>query len=364
MPVLNHEQFLRERHFPSLDGVRGLSVLAVVWHHTAPAFSGVAASQRGFLGVDMFFVLSGFLIVTLLLREQDRYGRVSLKDFYVRRSLRIFPLYYGLLLALAAVVLVAPGLRFAPEFFEDLPYLATYTSNWVHVAGLLGITWSLAAEEQFYLVWPPIERFLRRAVLLILAGAILINQAINFQLVDAWFPPGARHADLEILQITFTPILLGVGLAHLLHRRESYARWVSFFGSPWLPAVCIAALLGLASVPGDISGAPRLGIHLVLVVLLASLVVRRDTLGGLLTTFFVRRFGAVSYGVYLLHMFVLHFVNKALERSPLRFPLDQFVLCTLATWAAAEISYFVYEKRFLELKHRFSRVPRAAVARA
>src|SRR5688500_8977594 len=102
-PAVSHDAFLRTRHFGSLDGVRCFSILAVVWHHTDHSWVGAAWAGRGFLGVDMFFVLSGFLIVTLILREKDRTGTISLKDFYVRRTLRIFPIYYGLLLVLAAL---------------------------------------------------------------------------------------------------------------------------------------------------------------------------------------------------------------------------------------------------------------------
>ncbi|MGB2610895.1 MAG: acyltransferase, partial [Isosphaeraceae bacterium] len=94
-----HEQYLGTRTFASLNGVRGLCILSVLWHH-APGGLHALILERGFLGVDMFFVLSGFLIVTLLLRERDRTGSISLKKFYARRTLRIFPIYYLVLFTL------------------------------------------------------------------------------------------------------------------------------------------------------------------------------------------------------------------------------------------------------------------------
>ena len=162
-----HEDYLSRVHFGSLDGLRCASVLAVVWHHTATGVAWFPASDRGFLGVDMFFVISGFLIVTLLLRERDRTGGISLPRFYGRRTLRIFPIYYGVLAALTFVFLfVRPDGSQAGPFFDYLPFYLTYTSNWAADTGIMFIAWSLAAEEQFYVVWPPLEHRLRRRVLL------------------------------------------------------------------------------------------------------------------------------------------------------------------------------------------------------
>jgi peptidoglycan/LPS O-acetylase OafA/YrhL len=92
-----HHEFLEQRQFNLLDDVRCFCILTVLWHHANPPnFPPIL--KRGFLGVDMFFVLSGFLIVTLLLREQSTVGKISLRKFYARRALQIFPVYYGMLL--------------------------------------------------------------------------------------------------------------------------------------------------------------------------------------------------------------------------------------------------------------------------
>ena len=82
-----HQGYLETRVFGSLDGLRAASILAVVWHHTPLVYPDLVLSRRGFLGVDLFFIISGFLIVTLLLRERRRSGRISLRGFYVRRFL-------------------------------------------------------------------------------------------------------------------------------------------------------------------------------------------------------------------------------------------------------------------------------------
>src|SRR5260221_295593 len=104
-----HAGYLAIRTFGSLDGLRALSILAVVWHHTQEGFHFLPIAYRGFLGVDLFFMISGFLIVTLLLRERRRTGTISVKKFYIRRFLRIFPPYYAVLTLVAITVSLRPG---------------------------------------------------------------------------------------------------------------------------------------------------------------------------------------------------------------------------------------------------------------
>ena len=356
-----HAEHLALRTFPGLDALRGLSILGVVWHHTGELVPSLPLTLRGFLGVDVFFVLSGFLIVTLLLRERDRHGRISLRDFYLRRALRIFPLYYGVLAGLAALLWLVPGFSLAGSFWRDLPALLLYLSNWVGVTGLLSVTWSLAAEEQFYLLWPPIERWLGRAWLPLWVLAIAVNQLASFRLLDPLLPPGHRHADLEILQTTFTPILLGVGLAHALHDRRSYERLAAWLVRPWVRLGLLATILAVAHGVQDLSGWPRLALHLAMAASLGAWVVAPARPRGPLARLardegLLARLGRVSYGVYLLHLLVAHvIVEGVLPRLPVRLPGDRFVLCLAATWALAEASYRLYERPILRLKQRFSR---------
>ncbi len=353
-----HAAFRGTRVFGSLDGIRALSILAVVWHHAHGGVEHIALSTRGYLGVDMFFVLSGFLIVTLLLRERDKSGTISFGKFYARRSLRIFPLYYALLALLAVALLVKRQSSMAGPFFDDLPYLLTYTSNWVESASILAIAWSLATEEQFYLVWPPIEKFLRGAITPILVAALAFNQAINFGLLDGFLESvlGLDRTHLEILQATFTPILLGVALAHLLHSGAGFALVRRLTGFTGAPVVYLAATLACANwASDDISGLPRLLIQLSMTGLLAASVVKEHhMLRGLLSFRPLVRIGVVSYGMYLLHMFCLHGARVAEGKLAPDTPLLRFALCTLITWGVAEVSFRFFEGPVLRFKERFA----------
>jgi peptidoglycan/LPS O-acetylase OafA/YrhL len=181
-----HDEFLNTRTFHDLDGLRAISVIAVVWHHTAAlAFPDVHVLQQGLYGVDFFFAISGFLITTLLLREHRRTGRISYRRFLGRRALRIFPLFYVVLATYVLLTIATRrGTPEATEFFHNLPAFATYTSNWfVDLEHGTSVTfyfaWSLATEEQFYLLWPPLLILLlarwRRSVVAPIVAVLAAN---------------------------------------------------------------------------------------------------------------------------------------------------------------------------------------------
>jgi peptidoglycan/LPS O-acetylase OafA/YrhL len=314
-----HAAFLARRHFRALDGLRCIAIVAVVWHHAHQAqgeTGGWPIAGHGFLGVDLFFVLSGFLITTLLIRERTRTGTIGLKNFYVRRTLRIFPPYYAILLGLALFLgFVRPDATMKGAFFRELPWCLTYTTNWVEPTTLLSITWSLAAEEQFYLVWPQFERFLPRHALKVLFVLLIANQLINFRLADpvlrACF--GFVHDERKILQVTFTPILLGVLLAHLLHEERWYRRL-----------------------------APRVG------------GVREESLVAKgLSWRPLQAIGAVSYGMYLLHLLALDLVMRFEGRYGTMVPVVRFLSCLGLTFVAAFVMNRGFERPILRLKERF-----------
>lgn len=171
----------RFAHRPALDGVRAFAVAAVLVYH-----GGVAAVPGGFLGVDAFFVLSGFLITSLLLEEHARTGRVSLRAFYARRARRLLPAL-GAVLVFAATVYVGFGAS-----LRQLVPVVFYVANWPraagHEIGLMNHTWSLAIEEQFYIVWPLVLivglRWARRWLLAATVAAAAGSVALRFLLAD------------------------------------------------------------------------------------------------------------------------------------------------------------------------------------
>jgi peptidoglycan/LPS O-acetylase OafA/YrhL len=359
-----HETFLRTKTFSSLNGVRCLCCLAVIKAHVIPNYPEHGLFAHGSLGVDLFFGISGFLIVTLLIRERERRGTVSLGKFYARRTLRIFPIYYLMIFAVFFVYLaVSPwrpdGLRYYAWTF---PVLLTYTQDIIrtHLGGFFHC-WSLAMEEQFYLFWPTVEKFVSRAWRWgVIGGLLLLNQAVNFGLFDGLItriygdPEAVR---LPIFLITFTPILLGVLLAYLLNSRTSFGVLYRVLGYRWSPFLFLAMLIATCEVATEMSkGWPKLAVHLTLVLLLGSLVVREDHFARPILTFPpLARIGVISYGVYLYHVWVIVFIELAVNRLHLGAMnlAVELVLVTIATIAVAEASFRLIEQPLLRLKERF-----------
>lgn len=137
-----------------LDGLRGVSILAVVADHAR-----LLPARAGFLGVDVFFVLSGFLITSLLLEEWQQARRISLKKFYLRRTLRLLPALFAALVLIDAYTWIFVSPAYGAMSARDALTALFYSSNWVHIMdvqrpGIFAHTWSLSIEEQFYLIWP------------------------------------------------------------------------------------------------------------------------------------------------------------------------------------------------------------------
>jgi len=345
---------------PGLNGMRAIAVTAVVWHHSHPGIAELALTRRGFLGVDIFFVLSGFLITTLLLRERAEFGAISLRQFYVRRTLRIFPLYYAVLLALAAYFTFARQASEREAFFAGLPFYLTYTSNWFDASGMMSITWSLSAEEQFYLLWPPLLLLLGRWSVGALVVFLALNQAVNFGLLDAWLARiGMPYSSLDMLQCTFAPIILGVLLAFGIHNYR--AALMRFSATPILIAAAVVMFFA-ASVDGDIRGWPRLAVHLATVVLLAGIVLRPQMrLTRALEWRPIAYVGAISYGIYLLHMMGVDAARRILTRFGVEAPEALFALALLITIGIAGASFKYFETPLLNLRQRFRKTRAAAI---
>ncbi|MBN8729217.1 MAG: acyltransferase [Acidobacteria bacterium] len=339
-------------HFGSLDGLRCLSILAVIWHHSAGA-GRTGLAGMGHLGVSLFFLISGFLITTLLLRERQRTGRISLTRFYARRALRIFPAYYAVLGLY--VVFVLTRLRAMPEgeeFLANLPAFATYTSNWFvgPAVVLFGFAWSLAAEEQFYCAWPWVERALpSRAAVAVIVSVLAV--AIGWQ---TWGPPSPLGSPLLYRILANIPVTIcwGVLLAHVLHSPPGFASVQRLCGLRWsAPA---ALLLALAAMSVE---APWRVIELTFLLLVAACVIREDNgLRPLLAWPPLAYIGTISYGMYLYHVLVFRFVLQGLRAWAVELPhegLWLFALCTAGTIAVSALSYRFFESRFLRLKSRF-----------
>ena len=349
-----HAEYLRTRRFCSLDGLRFFSVVPVIWHHS---LSGPVAGLlgRGPLGVDLFFAISGFIITTLLLRERAATGTIAIGAFYARRALRIFPLYFAVLglSALRAGVWLPESSPVRVHFFHSLPFWATFTANWFvdfnapHPI-IFGFAWSLAAEEQYYLVWPWLVRAARswRLPVAVAAALLVADQAVEWGFFTGLLPPEglARRLVANIA----SPICMGALLAAALHHQRAFALGWRLLGQR-ASAPLALALLGLLLAG---SGVPQVAMQAAMALLVSTCCIRTDHgLAWLLDLPPLRWIGSISYGMYMVHIAVITAV-KALLPAGLG-PPWVFALAFAGTVVVAALSHRFFEGPFLRQGARF-----------
>ena len=353
-PAAAHSSYLRQGYFPALDGLRAVAIVGVLWHHSLP---GPREGWLGrlFVGVPLFFALSGFLITTRLLAERRQTGEIALGRFWLRRSLRIFPLYYAVLAAFALYLAWRPADLGSQHFFENFGFYATYTSNWfvdyaVPYPVWFGFAWSLATEEQFYAWWPPLLRRCQSSAqaMLALLGVLALGQLCLYGPVAGWL---ALHEPLFRILTSVAPALsLGALLALCLDEQRSFTPvWALLRAAPALTAALPLVWIGALLVHPF--GTPLL-LDLGFVALVASAVLCPDSaLGHVLGARPLIALGRVSYGIYLLHVPVLGLLRRAapglVERPELLFPV---ALCV--SWGFASLSHRYFESPLLALKER------------
>ena len=344
---------LRVKYRPDLDGIRALAILAVMAHHTE-----MSAAGGGWMGVDIFFVLSGFLITTLLLEEWDKKGHIALGQFYLRRVLRLYP-------ALLALLVVGCF------FYRYLGYEGTFagygrtallagtyvedfaTGIFHNSFGNLDPTWSLAVEEQFYLLWPPTLIVLLRykrdplkwaiGVTIVSWGLMIISMhpGVDFTPDASYYLPWNRFSQLTV----------GCALAIVVARGIA-PRVVA---RPWFGWSAVAACLALIALAAKFYRYPNLPWQAPAIALATAALVwhlnsgmtaLRRMLGAKPLAYLGRR----SYGLYLYHYPVV--IVLAAEVHGRR--IERSVLMVIISLVLAIVSYRFIELPFLKLKGRFS----------
>lgn len=311
--------------FSGLDGLRAIAVLTVIVFHLVPG-----ALPGGYLGVDLFFVISGFLITALLLREREKTGRIGLFDFWRRRARRLLPALGILLLACCSAALLVGG-NVLVGLGRQVLGAATFSSNWLSIAGdhsyftesnpeLFRNLWSLAVEEQFYLIWPLALLALllvpRRSIRIGIVAAVSIGSALAMALLAL---PGGDATRVYYGTDTHSfGLAIGAVLALASQSWSSGALSTPLGWPRWLraglPVVGLAAIGGLlvlaVIMPDDEPFAYRGGLALVALlttVAIAGAVLPGSLLGRGLDVQPLRWIGERSYGLYLWHwpVFVL-----------------------------------------------------------
>ena len=341
-------------HLPALDGLRGIAILLVLALHSyAPIFSG------GDSGVDLFFILSGFLITKLAYEEHDKRGTLSLKDFYRRRMFRILP---ALLVVLTFVLLAS--FTFLSSLGRDLRieslFAAGFSSNiyalveGAHPRYLLAHTWSLGLEEQFYWVWPVLlaglpfafrspRRFARAVVVASLAlaviGRVVVAGVIGY---PHWESIPFFNAD---------GLALGCGIAILVHEGGAPLAWLRNWTLGVLAALVAFDLLAASAYEDVGYHAREVAIRIVFALVVFIVVVRPPQLAvRLLSNRALAFFGRISFSLYLWHG-VIFFVLSS-DRYPNASRVELLLAREVLSIGAAVLSFHLVEQPALRYRKR------------
>jgi peptidoglycan/LPS O-acetylase OafA/YrhL len=358
---------VRGYHVPALDGVRGIAILLVLFFHFPAPFGWLRSlTSMGWCGVDLFFVLSGYLITGILYSSvhKPHYFR----NFYVRRSLRIFPLYYGFMVL---TLLILP--RFIGTYWLGLetldgkvmPFFLYYSNysnafaGWAPIS--LGAFWSLAVEEHFYLCWPTFIKVTPRNRLLVWCGIIALL-ALASRLALTVFKV-TWLATYFLTTSRVDALVAGAMTAILVRQHPEWPkRWMLVIGGASLVILAAIAVwrhgLFFNDWPMRTFGYSLLALLFASVVWLAG--VTRGRTSRLLSNPILVAFGKYSYCLYVFHMLVLTVCERWL--GPRFFPvmgwsgnapLPLFAVSMTAVFVFAYLSWHLYESPILSLKARF-----------
>jgi peptidoglycan/LPS O-acetylase OafA/YrhL len=380
------DRSLERGHILALDGLRGIAILLVVASHFVSnlriaadgwAWPLVTLAHAGWTGVDLFFVLSGFLITGILI---DARGSNSyFKAFYARRALRILPAYYGFLFV---IFVVLPLLRVGAG---DNAMLARQHQGWywLHLTNIMmalgelpghgpypsTLFWSLAVEEQFYLLWPAIVALSPvRALRKVCIGGVILCIALRI----AGGMTGVSGLTLSVLPITRGDTLFVGGLLAIEYRRGGLARYAKFAKA--LVPIALVLLVALMSVYGRLDymdpGTAMFGSIAIMVIGASAVVIgisaRALWVTRTLQSPILRSFGRYSYAIYVVHTAVLAALDHYRPFASLPM-LGGFALPAQTIWAItyvglstgiAMVSWHLVEKHFLRLKRFFPYRPK------
>jgi peptidoglycan/LPS O-acetylase OafA/YrhL len=372
-----------ERHFPELDGIRGLAIVGVLCSHGA-GLSGLFGGSHHSLadkllsyacvplwgGVDLFFVLSGFLITGILLRTRTSENYFS--SFYARRVLRIFPIYY-LVLTLSVM-----GGHVSAAFARQLPAWASwkvayffYVQNWPifwHgekiMSGIWGAYWSLAVEEQFYFIWPLVISLLpEKTIAWICYIGVACALPLRIFLSLHYF--GTSFGLAQITSSRVDGLFLGAACAIYMfrHKRPVPMRWIVASGSVGLMIMAYIAAFHHRELVGTQNWMTTLGITgfaLLSGALVAISPHHIKWIDHVLTLEWLRTAGKYSYGIYVYHLFIFLPIRVLGNRvglwDRLNFPerIVGLISEMIVVFLIAKISYDLFESRFLLLKRFFN----------
>ncbi len=356
-------------YFPGLNGIRAIAAVIVLIFHidlSASLFGlsplGIFSNGMAGYGVLLFFVLSGYLITYLLMAEKEKFQSVSLRKFYIRRILRIWPIYYLVILITIIIILLIPG--FLPQsennLFNTLALYSFFLPNigfaLNYIIPTISPLWSVGVEEQFYAFWPILVNKIQN-VLYALLGVIVVYLLIKGGF--RYFENGIVYS--LVYKTSFDCMAIGGLGAYLAYTKSKY---LHILYHPFIQAVAWFVLLSsIVYKPLHLFSFLDMEINAIFyVIIILNVSTNIKTIINLEYHVF-DYIGKISYGIYVFHMTILFFISFIIKHVlQLKFAgtfTDYFVVystCILSTIMVARFSYNHFESFFLRFKNGFSKI--------
>jgi peptidoglycan/LPS O-acetylase OafA/YrhL len=366
--------------FPGLNALRFFAALCVIISHIELIkgsfgfkhyWNNVLIFNLGGLGVYFFFVLSGFLITFLLLKEKEQAGAIRIRQFYLRRILRIWPLYYAICILGFFILpyfkaIAIPYLRedfqahFGTNLVLYLLILPNLAFSLYQAVPHIGQTWSIGVEEQFYLGWPWLiakAKNVFRSLLIVIGLIVLLKVLVlllgNFFGGQDWYPVLKRFVAMSKFECM---AIGGIGAYFLYTKNEKILRYMCDGRLFWLSLLGIPLLIYFT--PAKIQDSIHL-VYSVLFLIIIMYISGNTRIAGRLETRYFSYLGKISYGIYMYHFIIIPIVmylynRSGLELGELSCNLILYTAITGLTILVSGLSYALFEERFIRLKDRFT----------
>ena len=366
-------------YFPGLNGLRFFSALAVIITHVElikhklgffNIWNNKLIHHLGVIGVSFFFVLSGFLITYLMLLEKKNFNSISVRKFYLRRILRIWPLYFLLLIV---GFFILPKLTYIPYFSEDLSsnfkwnlimyilMLPNLAFSFFLAVPLIGQLWSIGVEEQFYLIWPVLLKYFKKININLLIKILVIWLFIKglvlfiFKISDENWVIILKN---NLAMLKFENMIIGAIGALLL--TENKIKLLNFI---YKKSVLLFSMFGifisLFILPDFFNDLLHLVHSFFFIIIILNVSCNSSSFLKLENTFY-NLLGKISYGIYMYHLVVIYFTIKFLDYCNMFHPkniysnLLLYILVISITSLISYMSYTLFERKFLKIKSRYT----------
>jgi peptidoglycan/LPS O-acetylase OafA/YrhL len=362
----------KKKYYPQLDAIRGISVLAVFFYHAYKPAEGTYLIQKFWvfvcskmhLGLDVFFILSAFLLTLLGINEYQKNKNFSFKNYFIRRALRIWPLYYLLMFFSFVILPLVQQYTGQQITLPPAPWYLFFVSNFYlqgHVF-FLRLLWTLSVEEQFYLIWGLclllFQKYLGLVILILATASVVFNLVATAQGIEIYFHTLTYLIDMMVGAFAALSIQKNNFIIKFARSFAGVKSYLFYFFLPLLLIIYFILDKAVTGISNDLLSVTFRFIFIIYCgVVIIDQMINVKPVVNLANTKFLIYTGKISYSLYSYHGVVITAGLIIVQKNHIVLPsLIQAIILLAATFGVASFSYIFIEKPFLKIKDKLSRV--------